>query len=71
MASSHSIDIFKEIEGAILSGKFKPRERLTEMGLMAIFGVGRTGHPGNTKETRGQGAGHYYSVPGGRCHGLN
>ena len=42
MASSHSIDIFKEIEGAILSGKFKPRERLTEMGLMAIYGVGRT-----------------------------
>lgn len=42
MASSHSIDIFKEIEGAILSGKFKPRERLTEMGLMAIYGAGRT-----------------------------
>ena len=42
MATSPSINIFKEIEGAILSGKFKPRERLTEMGLMAIYGVGRT-----------------------------
>jgi DNA-binding GntR family transcriptional regulator len=42
MATSHSRNIFKEIEVAILSGRFKPRERLIEMGLMAIYGVGRT-----------------------------
>jgi DNA-binding GntR family transcriptional regulator len=42
MSSINSIRIFKEIEGDILSGRFKPRERLVEMDLISRFGVSRT-----------------------------
>ena len=42
MSSINSIRIFKEIEGDILSGCFKPRERLVEMDLISRFGVSRT-----------------------------
>ena len=42
MSSVNSIRISKEIEEAILSGHFKPRERLVEMDLISIFGVSRT-----------------------------
>ncbi len=42
MSSVNSLRIFKEIEEAVLSGQFKPRERLIEMDLIARFGVSRT-----------------------------
>ena len=42
MSSVNSIRISQEIEDAILSGKFKPRERLIEMDLILRFGVSRT-----------------------------
>ena len=42
MSSVNSIRISKEIEEAILSGQFKPRERLIEMDLISRFGVSRT-----------------------------
>jgi DNA-binding GntR family transcriptional regulator len=42
MSSVNSIRITKEIEEAILSGQFKPRERLIEMDLISQFGVSRT-----------------------------
>ena len=42
MSSINSIRIFKEIESDILSGCFKPRERLVEMDLISRFGVSRT-----------------------------
>lgn len=42
MSSVNSLRIFKEIESAILSGQFKPRERLIEMDLISRFGVSRT-----------------------------
>ena len=42
MSSINSIRVFKEIEEAILSGQFKPRERLIEMDLISTFGVSRT-----------------------------
>jgi DNA-binding GntR family transcriptional regulator len=42
MSSVNSIRISQEIEEAILSGQFKPRERLVEMDLISRFGVSRT-----------------------------
>jgi DNA-binding GntR family transcriptional regulator len=42
MSSVNSIRVSKEIEDAILSGKFKPRERLVEMDLISRFGISRT-----------------------------
>ena len=42
MSSVNSLRVFKEIEEAILSGQFKPRERLIEMDLISRFGVSRT-----------------------------
>lgn len=42
MSSVNSMRIFKGIESAILSGQFKPRERLIEMDLISRFGVSRT-----------------------------
>jgi DNA-binding GntR family transcriptional regulator len=42
MSSVNSIRVTKEIEEAILSGQFKPRERLIEMDLISKFGVSRT-----------------------------
>ncbi len=42
MSSVNSIRISNEIEEAILSGQFKPRERLIEMDLISRFGVSRT-----------------------------
>jgi len=42
MSSVNSLRVFKEIEEAILSGRFKPRERLIEMDLISRFGVSRT-----------------------------
>jgi DNA-binding GntR family transcriptional regulator len=42
MSSVNSIRVSKEIEDAILSGKFKPRERLVEMDLISRFGLSRT-----------------------------
>jgi DNA-binding GntR family transcriptional regulator len=42
MSSVNSIRVTKEIEEAILSGQFKPRERLIEMDLITKFGVSRT-----------------------------
>jgi DNA-binding GntR family transcriptional regulator len=42
MSSVNSIRVSKEIEDAILSGRFKPRERLVEMDLISTFGVSRT-----------------------------
>jgi len=42
MSSINSIRVSKEIEEAILSGHFKPRERLVEMDLISRFGVSRT-----------------------------
>ena len=38
----NSVRVSKEIEEAILSGQFKPRERLIEMDLLSRFGVSRT-----------------------------
>jgi len=42
MSSVNSIRISNEIEETILSGQFKPRERLIEMDLISRFGVSRT-----------------------------
>ncbi len=42
MSSVNSIRISEEIERDILSGHFKPRERLIEMDLISRFGVSRT-----------------------------
>ncbi len=42
MSSVNSIRVGKEIEEAILSGQFKPRERLIEMDLIDQFGISRT-----------------------------
>jgi DNA-binding GntR family transcriptional regulator len=42
MSSINSLRVFKEIEEAILSGQYKPRERLIEMDLIAKYGVSRT-----------------------------
>ena len=42
MSSVNSMKVFKEMESAILSGYFKPRERLVEMNLISRFGVSRT-----------------------------
>lgn len=42
MSSVNSTRVSKEIEEAILSGEFKPRERLIEMDLITRFGVSRT-----------------------------
>jgi DNA-binding GntR family transcriptional regulator len=42
MSSVNSLRVFKEIESAILSGQFKPRERLVEMDLISRFRVSRT-----------------------------
>ena len=38
----NSARVSKELEGAILSGQFRPRERLIEMDLIGQFGVSRT-----------------------------
>ncbi len=42
MSSINSIRVSEEIERDILSGYFKPRERLIEMDLISRFGVSRT-----------------------------
>src|SRR4030042_634572 len=42
MSSVNSLRISQEIEDAILSGQFKPRERLIEMDLISRFGISRT-----------------------------
>ena len=42
MSSVNSLRVSKEMEEAILSGQFKPRERLIEMDLISRFGVSRT-----------------------------
>ena len=42
MSSTNSVRVAKEIEEAILSGQFKPRERLVEMDLISRFGISRT-----------------------------
>ncbi len=42
MSSVNSMRVSKEIEEAILSGQFKPRERLIEMDLIDQFGISRT-----------------------------
>lgn len=42
MSSINSLRVSKEMEEAILSGQFKPRERLVEMDLISRFGVSRT-----------------------------
>jgi DNA-binding GntR family transcriptional regulator len=42
MSSINSVRVAKEIEEAILSGQFKPRERLVEMDLISRFGISRT-----------------------------
>lgn len=42
MSSVNSLRVSKEIEEAVLSGQFKPRERLIEMDLISRFGVSRT-----------------------------
>ena len=42
MSSVNSIRVSKAIEEAILSGQFKPRERLIEMDLIARFRISRT-----------------------------
>ncbi len=42
LSSINSVRIAKEIEEAILSGQFKPRERLVEMDLISKFGISRT-----------------------------
>jgi len=42
MSSVNSLRVSKEMEEAILSGQFKPRERLVEMDLISRFGVSRT-----------------------------
>jgi len=42
MSSIISTKVARELEGAILSGQLKPRERLTEMNLIFRFGGSRT-----------------------------
>lgn len=42
MPNTNSYKVFKELERDILSGYFKPRERLIEMDLISRFGVSRT-----------------------------
>lgn len=42
MSSNNSLRVTKKIEEAILSGLFKPRERLIEMDLISRYGVSRT-----------------------------
>lgn len=42
MSSKNTIKVQKEIEDAIISGFFKPRERLVEMNLISKYGVSRT-----------------------------
>jgi len=42
MPSINSWRVTKEMEEAILSGRFKPRERLIEMDLISKYGVSRT-----------------------------
>jgi len=42
MGSVTSARVLQELESAILSGRFKPRERLVEMDLIGRFGVSRT-----------------------------
>jgi DNA-binding GntR family transcriptional regulator len=42
MPSVTSARVLQALESAILSGQFKPRERLVEMDLIARFGVSRT-----------------------------
>jgi DNA-binding GntR family transcriptional regulator len=42
VSSVSSVRVSKAIEQAILSGQFKPRERLIEMDLIARFGISRT-----------------------------
>jgi len=42
MSSLNSTRVSNEIEEAILSGRFKPRERLIEMDLIERYGVSRT-----------------------------
>ena len=42
MPSLTSARVMQELESAILSGQFKPRERLIEMDLIGRFGVSRT-----------------------------
>jgi DNA-binding GntR family transcriptional regulator len=42
MSSVNSTRVAKQIEESILSGYFKPRERLIEMDLISSFGVSRT-----------------------------
>jgi DNA-binding GntR family transcriptional regulator len=42
MSSINSLRVLKEMEEAILSGRFKPRERLIEMDLISKYGVSRT-----------------------------
>jgi DNA-binding GntR family transcriptional regulator len=38
----NSVRVAEELEEAILSGQFKPRERLVEMDLLSRFGISRT-----------------------------
>jgi DNA-binding GntR family transcriptional regulator len=42
MSSINSVRVAKDIEEAILSGQFKPRERLVEMDLISRFRISRT-----------------------------
>ncbi|NWF92715.1 MAG: GntR family transcriptional regulator [Syntrophaceae bacterium] len=42
MSTVNSLRVLKEMEEAILSGRFKPRERLIEMDLISRYGVSRT-----------------------------
>ena len=42
MPAVQSTRVVQEMEAAILSGAFKPRERLVEMDLISRYGVSRT-----------------------------
>ncbi len=42
MSSNNLLRVLKELEAAILSGHFKPRERLVETDLKSLFGVSRS-----------------------------
>ena len=42
MSNVNSVRVSQEIEKSILSGQFKPRERLIEMDLIERFGISRT-----------------------------
>jgi DNA-binding GntR family transcriptional regulator len=42
MSNINFVRVAKQIEEAILSGQFKPRERLVEMDLISRFGISRT-----------------------------